>query len=117
MIEFLCGCDERTWSNEIVFISQYPDKCEFQLRYDGNEIEVIVGKSTKGNWICIPLMKSGLELAYFKDEFWDKSALSRRWTQSAASNITIHLQLERSKDNRLFRRLFYLSSKAEYQIN
>lgn len=69
MIEFLCGCDERTWSNEIVFISQYPDKCEFQLRYDGNEIEVIVGKSTKGNWICIPLMKSGLELAYFKDEF------------------------------------------------
>lgn len=77
MIEFHCNYNERTWSNEILILSQNPDKCEFQLKYDGNEIEVIVGKSTKGNWICIPLMKLGLELSYFKDKSWNKSALAR----------------------------------------
>ncbi len=76
-IEYFCNYDEKTWANEIVIVSQNPDKCEFQLRYDGNEIEVIIGKSAKGNWICIPLMKLGLELSYFKDKFWNKSALSR----------------------------------------
>lgn len=88
MIKYQCRYDEKTWANELRIISQEIEKCEFLLRYDGNEIDVIVGKSKKSNWICIPIMKLGLELSHFNDKFWNKSALRREIDPISSEAIT-----------------------------
>lgn len=81
MLNFSCDYEVIVWQNDIEEISINDIQCEFSLKYNGNQITVLIGKSKLTNWLCVPLMKIGLELSYFNDDFWNRSNLLRETDQ------------------------------------
>lgn len=87
MFKFTCDYDGIVWNNNIDVISISDYQCEFSLKYNGNHINVIIGKSRLTNWLCVPLMKIGLELSYFNDVFWNRSNLLRETDEITSEAI------------------------------
>ncbi len=88
MISFKCEYDGIVWQNNLELISITDSQCEFSLKYNGNHVNVLIGKSRLTNWICVPLMKIGLELSYFNDVFWNRSNLLRETDQITSEAIS-----------------------------
>lgn len=58
----------------------------------GSDFDVIVGKYSGGNFICIPAIDVGCGLAQFEDRFWNMEKLSKFVTITDAATISKALQ-------------------------
>lgn len=53
-------------------------KSHYEIRIEARSgIMVVFGKSSRGNWACIPDFGAGCYLSNFEDKFWNSEQLTR----------------------------------------
>ena len=58
----------------------------------GSVFDVVIGKYSGGNFLCIPAIDVGCGLAPFDDVIWNREKLSKFVTETDAATITKALQ-------------------------
>ncbi|MCR4435448.1 MAG: hypothetical protein QHH06_03230 [Clostridiales bacterium] len=64
------------WPASITYMKNYGSHYEFQIM-SRSSIRVIIGRSTSGNFACIPDYDAGCHLSDLGDIFWNKERLTK----------------------------------------
>lgn len=64
------------WEGRVTNIIDYGKHYEVQIS-SRSGFTIIVGKSSSGNFACIPSFNAGCELSYLKDIFWNSERLTK----------------------------------------
>lgn len=79
-MEFECINKNKTrterWKGRINSLKIYDRYYEFWIE-SRSSIHVIIGKTTRGGFACMPDFDAGCHLANFLDEFWNREKLVR----------------------------------------
>ena len=64
-----------TWDGAILRLDKYGSHCEMRIE-SRSGIMVIFGRSSYGNFACMPDFNAGCHLSDLKDKFWNAERLS-----------------------------------------
>ena len=64
------------WEGVIPRFTKYESHYEIRMEARSG-IMVVFGKSSRGNWACIPDFGAGCYLSGFKDKFWNTEQLTK----------------------------------------
>ncbi len=77
---FECVCKTKNryerWPASITYMKNYGSHYEFQIM-SRSSIRVIIGRSTSGNFACMPDYYAGCHLSDLDDIFWNKERLTK----------------------------------------
>ena len=77
---------KETWNGIVKSITKYKSHCEIRIE-SRLSIIVIFGKTSFGNFACMPDFNCGCHLVNLKDKFWNTEMLVR--VLGAADGITV----------------------------
>lgn len=87
---FLCqyedNKDKQTWSGEITSLYNYGSHYEMRIE-SRSSITVVFGKTSLGNFACMPDFKAGCHLAELDNEFYNSQKLNA--TMKTVDAITV----------------------------
>ena len=69
---------DQEWTGEISYLKTSNGCIEMNVTGRGSSFHIIIGRSNRGNYICIPQWKVGCELASFSDYFWNQERLTQQ---------------------------------------
>lgn len=73
-VSFPCTNEGQLWYGIITYIENYGSHYEMRIE-SRSALTVILGKTSSGNFLCIPAFNVGSELAHLKDIFWNTERL------------------------------------------
>lgn len=79
--------ENKYWKGYIVSYEKRDDGFEAEISGRGSSFYLIVGKSERDNYLCIPTWRVGSELANYNDTFWNLEQLKRQL--SVVDSITV----------------------------
>lgn len=96
---FFCELNDLKWSGNITSFINYGSHYEMRIE-SLSGITVLFGKTSMGNFICIPDFDAGCHLAELNDEFYSREKISGVINQVDAITIakalkTVSHQLEK----------------------
>lgn len=71
---FKCSHDQKQWSGEIVKEHNYGSHYEIRIE-SRSGLTVLFGKTSVGNFACLPDFKAGCHLAELENEFYNTEKL------------------------------------------
>ena len=69
--------DANLEEGEILLIRTSHEPYEMSVEFRGFSYHVIFGKQTNGNFVCIPWLHIGADLAEYRDLHWNTDSLKR----------------------------------------
>ena len=79
------------WPASITYMENYGSHYEFMIM-SRSSIRVIIGRSSSGNFACIPDFDVGCHLSDLKDIFWNKEKLTKALGKVDGITIAYALQ-------------------------
>jgi len=73
---FECSLEQEHWEGCISHINDLKNYCELYISARSN-LYVIVGRTTFGNFACIPTFEVSCSLSHFNDKFYNTEKLCR----------------------------------------
>lgn len=73
---FECTDNDRKWTGKITYFKEYGTHYEIKIE-SRSGILVLYGKTSQGNFVCIPDFHVGCHLASPRDRFWNTEQLTR----------------------------------------
>ncbi len=70
--------EKKYWESEIEWLLKKEDGWEGIIRGRGSSMFFIIGKSDRGNYICLPEWGIGSDLASLSDTFWNGERLQQK---------------------------------------
>lgn len=94
-MDYICrivkGHRKETWTASIRLLSAGAGYYETEITGRGTYFHVIAGTHQYGNFICIPNLGTGSELADFSDAFWNTERLSGQLPKADAVTVATGL--------------------------
>ena len=79
---------DQIWKGSIRDLKKEGKNIEAQITGKGSQMQVIIGKYTYGNYICVPDWGIGSPLASLGDRFWNREQLERHMSRTDAITIS-----------------------------
>ena len=73
------GNDLSVWTGEIRSAEIADEQVDADVAARGSSFRMIVGRSMRGNYLCIPDWNIGIELANWDDYFWNYERLTEAY--------------------------------------
>lgn len=71
---FQCENKKESWQGHIRYLKNYGS--HYEMYVESRSVLIITfGKTSSGNFLCIPNINVGCELGALKDRFWNKERL------------------------------------------
>lgn len=83
---------DRNWTGRVNIVNRKQDSLEIDITGKGSHIYAVVGRYCYGNYICIPSLNIGSDLADFRDTFWNSERLEKYLGISDAITISYALK-------------------------
>lgn len=74
-------CTPQNWTGEILYADFHRIFMEGEVQARGNSFHIVIGTSSRGNYLCIPNWSIGIALADFNDYFWNHEKLRRDYPE------------------------------------
>jgi hypothetical protein len=75
MNTFICKHKKKSWSGYICSFKDYGSHYEFRIQ-SRSSITVVFGRTSRGNFACMPDFNAGCHLANLNDVYWNTEKLT-----------------------------------------
>ena len=93
----LSASSKKPWIGEIIPLQLDSEPYEVEVSARGSYFHLLIGHHAYGNYICIPNLDIGTELASLSDSFWNLERLSSTKLKKVDACSVAYALLELSK--------------------